>query len=394
MGISVTAALTPPPPAAQSNKTNAPQAGDEQAFGGVYAQAVGQHAKPGEGRREAPGDKADEGTGNTAQATDPSIDAATAGILPPELAALLASPARQQTLAATSLGGEDAAESESLIDIGAQQDDTPIAQLLGNLLLPQGRPATQEPAGQQGTDSELALAANPGDIAKQMLSMLRQGQAGGNARNESSPASEEVLGALGLQRGTPAENGEMSANIAALSEDSGKSFTSALTQANQAQASQTASPVVREERIETPVGQTRWHQDFGEKVVYLAKADVQSAEISINPPHLGPLQISLQITGDQATASFGSPHVEVRQAIEDALPRLREMLASSGINLGDANVGSQAFRQNNDSGQAASGHGGRFGSEPAILAGDTVNSGGQSVVQPLNRGRGLVDLFA
>ena len=393
MGISVIAALTPPsPPATQGNKTNATPAADEGAFGGVYAQAMGQHAKSKEGHQEGTSEKNEETPANTAQAVDPATEAAAASLLPPELAALLANPQTQQT-SSNGVGNDDAAAPADIIaSTDAAQEDTPIAQLLGGLLQPNGRQATPESTSQGSNDT--ALPAAPGEIANQMLSMLRQGQAASNARSDAAPASDEALGALGLQGRGPAEKGDTSANIAAAGEESGKSFTSALTQASQAQASQTASPVVREERIETPVGQTRWHQDFGEKVVYLAKADVKSAEISINPPHLGPLQISLQITGDQATASFGSPHVEVRQAIEDALPRLREMLASSGINLGDANVGSQAFRQNNDSGQTASGHGGRFGSEPAILAGDTVSSGGQSVVQPLNRGRGLVDLFA
>ena len=55
----------------------------------------------------------------------------------------------------------------------------------------------------------------------------------------------------------------------------------------------------------------------------------------------------LSITQDQATAQFLSPHLAVREAIEEALPRLREMLAENGIQLGNVMVGADSFQQEN-----------------------------------------------
>lgn len=137
---------------------------------------------------------------------------------------------------------------------------------------------------------------------------------------------------------------------------------------------------------------TEWTQDFGNRVVWLARNDQQSAQININPANLGPIQINLSLQGDQMSANFVSAHGEVRQAIEDALPRLREMLSNSGIALGDANVGAQLPQQQRDlSSQLAKPS--RLADENAILGREGV-SATLTTSLPIQRGQGLVDLFA
>lgn len=144
--------------------------------------------------------------------------------------------------------------------------------------------------------------------------------------------------------------------------------------------------------VATPVTSPAWGKDFGDSVVWMSRHNLQTAQLNLNPPQMGPVQITLNISGDQATAVFASPHAEVRQAIQDALPQLREMLAGSGINLGQANVGSQLQQQANPDPRPESG-GGRFAGDNAILPG-TDASAGTAPPLPVHRGRGLVDLFA
>lgn len=144
--------------------------------------------------------------------------------------------------------------------------------------------------------------------------------------------------------------------------------------------------------IAAHLNESAWPKQFGEKIVWMARAEQQSAQININPPQLGPVQITLNLNGDQASLAFASPHAEVRQAIESALPQLKEMLASAGINLGQSNVGANLGRQNPDmSFQDANGN--RSASENAILPANdkAANIAGSAV---LHRGRGMVDLFA
>ncbi|MBS1189613.1 MAG: flagellar hook-length control protein FliK [Rhodocyclaceae bacterium] len=144
--------------------------------------------------------------------------------------------------------------------------------------------------------------------------------------------------------------------------------------------------------VATPIGNSRWGQDFGQQVVWLAKNDQQVAQLNINPPQLGPMHITLNLSGDQASAMFVSPHAEVRQAIQDAMPQLREMLAGAGINLGQANVGAHLPQQNGGA-QPQFSAPSRLADDNAILRAD--NGQGTAVPLPAVRGgRGMVDLFA
>jgi len=144
-----------------------------------------------------------------------------------------------------------------------------------------------------------------------------------------------------------------------------------------------------------PINDPRWAQQFGERVVWLARGNVQNAQINISPAQLGPIQINISLNGDQMTAHFVAAHQEVRQVLEDAMPRLREMLSGAGINLGQSNVGSQAQQQQQaqqeSSQQTASAP--RFDGEDAILSPDQQTHSATSGL-PAQHGRGLVDLFA
>lgn len=105
-------------------------------------------------------------------------------------------------------------------------------------------------------------------------------------------------------------------------------------------------------QVDLPVGQPKWGNEFAQKITWLTSQQNQVAEIHLNPAHLGPVEVMLSITQDQATAQFLSPHLAVREAIEAALPRLREMMAENGIQLGNVMVGAESFQQENKQQQA------------------------------------------
>lgn len=159
----------------------------------------------------------------------------------------------------------------------------------------------------------------------------------------------------------------------------------------QAVSTQAAGTASSSTHLSTPIHDAKWAPDFGNKLVWMAKNELQSAQLTLNPPQLGPLQINLNLSGDQASALFVSPHAEVRQAIQDAMPQLREMLAGAGIDLGQANVGSQwQAKQEQSSGFSS----GRPASGTATSAGDTSPEAARGTIPPAASGRGLVDLFA
>ena len=93
-------------------------------------------------------------------------------------------------------------------------------------------------------------------------------------------------------------------------------------------------------RVDVPVGEKGWDQAVAQRVVWLATNNQQTAQLHVTPPNLGPVEIRITINNDQASAVFVSPHANVREALESALPRLREMFADSGLTLGNVNVAS------------------------------------------------------
>lgn len=97
--------------------------------------------------------------------------------------------------------------------------------------------------------------------------------------------------------------------------------------------------------VATPMGHPAWAEDFSRQVTWLAGTREQQAELHLNPPQLGPVEIRLHLQDDQARVLFVATQGPVREAIEQALPKLREALADNGIMLGNATVSDQPPRE-------------------------------------------------
>lgn len=85
-----------------------------------------------------------------------------------------------------------------------------------------------------------------------------------------------------------------------------------------------------------------WSQALGDKLVWMAGRQAQSAEMILNPPSLGAVEVRLNVSGGEASAQFFSANPAVREALESALPRLRELMGGVGIALGQASVSDQS----------------------------------------------------
>ncbi len=148
------------------------------------------------------------------------------------------------------------------------------------------------------------------------------------------------------------------------------------------------------DKIQSNVGSAGWNQALGTKITWMATAGMQSASLSLNPPDLGPMQVVLNVHNQQADATFITAQPEVKQALEAAMPKLREMMDQAGIQLGQANVqtGMPNHQQGAGSGQqqARSGSPGSFSKEQE---GDVALSG-TTAASATTSGLGLVDTFA
>lgn len=151
------------------------------------------------------------------------------------------------------------------------------------------------------------------------------------------------------------------------------------------------APVPHDIGLDAQVGQPKWNSEFSQKIVWLTSQQHQSAEIRLNPAHLGPVEVMINIVSEQATAQFVSPHAATREAIEAALPKLKEMMAENGITLGNVTVGADSFRQHTNSGQHEN--------KPARYSTSTGEADDGKIIKTetsvaSNRHNGIVNTFA
>ncbi|MEO1201655.1 MAG: flagellar hook-length control protein FliK [Pseudomonadota bacterium] len=140
--------------------------------------------------------------------------------------------------------------------------------------------------------------------------------------------------------------------------------------------------------IDVPVQDPAWDQAVSERVVMMAANKLKVAEIRLTPAELGPLRIQVAVDDGAAQVSFVAQHTVTRDALEQALPRLRDMFAESGIQLGDARVDVDTADTREE----------RAGRDAALSPGQTSAADADidaepAAAAPIRQQRGLVDTF-
>jgi flagellar hook-length control protein FliK len=112
------------------------------------------------------------------------------------------------------------------------------------------------------------------------------------------------------------------------------SYTQLMTQA-------TAQPVTQ--NIHKP----EWGNAIGQRISWMIGSKLQGAQLRITPAHLGPVDIRISIESGVAQVSFVSNHQVVRDALEQAIPRLREMMEGQNLELGDVDISDRSLADSN-----------------------------------------------
>ncbi|HIF9448481.1 TPA: flagellar hook-length control protein FliK [Photobacterium damselae] len=105
---------------------------------------------------------------------------------------------------------------------------------------------------------------------------------------------------------------------------------------------------------------------LADKVQMMAAKNLKQIDIRLDPPELGRMQIKLSLHDDnQASIQFQVAHQQTRDLIDQAMPRLRELLLQQGMQLAQSSVHqetsqqfSQHFNQQNGQDSSAFGSGG------------------------------------
>jgi len=92
-----------------------------------------------------------------------------------------------------------------------------------------------------------------------------------------------------------------------------------------------------------------WSNEIGQRVMWMLNTDLQQAQLQLNPKHLGRLEIKISMTSDQQiNVSFLTHNTNAKDALDQALPRLREGFDQSGLNLNDVTVQQESRNQNRE----------------------------------------------
>jgi flagellar hook-length control protein FliK len=389
-----------PAPAAPKADAPKPQAADKPAQPDDAAPQ--QAAKPEEAGKPANADKAD---AKDADSDDGSADDKPAQAADPASAmlALMASLQQPAQDARTDAASGAAAQAFDALNGAAGKGKRGDAAQLAALQAAMKSVGKDGAAGKTFTDA--TTVRNPA------LAALGAGVGADDKRTAAADAGDklgaDLRAALSATAGKAQAEPQLDAADLALQQAREAELTRAaardpvavagLAQAQPAvmEAAQLAAAAADE--LSARVGTDAWENQVGQKVVYMVGSEEQTASLTLNPPDLGPLQVVLSVTNDQASVTFSANQEEVRQALEDALPRLREMMSESGIALGNATVnagmpdGRQAQEQ---AARNSSGFGGNGRNR-----GDNGNAAEETAARPVTRSvtlgdRGMVDTFA
>lgn len=175
--------------------------------------------------------------------------------------------------------------------------------------------AKADQALELGADGGVAAngnkAAKAGGVLPDLAANLAASADDLSSRHTLADLKPEVISSVVLGA-TPA-----AANHAASAQNSQASMSMQLT------ASQFA--------IAEPVGGTRWADALGQKALFMVGQKIQSAEMHLNPPNLGPLEVKMVLDGDKSSINFVTSQAAVRDALQQSLPRLQQVMADNGM---------------------------------------------------------------
>lgn len=333
-----------------------------------------------------------------------------------------AKPAAESSTKTAQAGSKDGAEESSDATAAAEAAEaatTPVTDMLAFMASLQqpganAAVATDAAAGGAG-QAQLTALENALQNMKGMATGAGDAAAGAAAGDDSGAGLQLAAGvvpdatdAIATPKDAALPDGQDLAQFSAHLRDAKQAVPAAAEEAApplaqlQAQAAKLAevqNPAATGDRIPARVGTQAWDNQVSQRIVYMIGKE-QAATLTLNPPDLGPVQVVLNVSNDQATVAFSSQQLEVRQALENAMPRLREMMSESGIALGNATVDAGAANQQGSQNserraEAGNGNGGGNGL-PGTGQGDVaVNEVAPRATRSVALGdRGMVDLFA
>lgn len=96
-----------------------------------------------------------------------------------------------------------------------------------------------------------------------------------------------------------------------------------------------------------------FRKDFSDavkdKVMLIISQKLQQFDITLDPPELGNMQVRVNLQGEQASVNFIVQNQQAKEALDQNMNKLKDMLAEQGVDVGDTNVEQQSQQSDNSS---------------------------------------------
>ena len=227
-----------------------------------------------------------------------------------------------------------------------------------------------------GAVQGLPAATSSAGSLQEMVALLAQDIAADTEGKSDAKASQsDAVTTTSSPRGNPPDTGAaMASNSAGPSPaqlGTASHFSLQHTQAN-----------TNTGELKSSVGSAAWTDELGGQLTWMTHKGLESGSLRLSPEHLGPVEVRIAVQDGDASVWFGANHPDTRAALEQALPRLREMFATQGLTLTDSGVSRESPRQSPSS------------APQSIAAVSAVGSSDVSVPAAVRISLGLVDTYA
>lgn len=211
--------------------------------------------------------------------------------------------------------------------------------------------STPLPADRMAAASATQIMPQEINAAATNQQMIAQSMTAGAATQTSNVAaasvagSAAVLGATKLAKGNENGHGEkadFSQQLAGVASQQGLTAVQAKAE-GQAVAATQQSPL-QLSRDGAAAG-----DQLAERVQMMLSKNLKNVDIRLDPPELGRMQIRMTMNNDIASVQFTVANQQTRDIVEQAMPRLREMLSQQGLQLADTSVQQQNAGQQQQS---------------------------------------------
>ncbi len=158
-------------------------------------------------------------------------------------------------------------------------------------------------------------------------------QQGEGDRQKNNPLLHRAFTSQGNPQQQTASNFSQAMSATAVSQ----AAASAESEATQAAKTSTDANATLM-HLRTPTQSPAWGKNFAQQVVWLKQQQQNLAEIRLNPLSMGPVKVSIRQGESDASIQIWASQSQTRDMIEQALPKLREMLEEAGVDSFDVDV--------------------------------------------------------